>query len=152
MWRNWQTRRFQVPVGDHMGSSPFIRTKNRQVSTCRFFIHCEAMVYHHRAECGVYHQPRAVSRLRNDDIQFLAELVIYKDFVFDDIHACGVIEMREFKSSQQNGKNIFFIVLSHVKILRFCRRQSFKNPSIFIFYPFILKELGKFFLWKLFGT
>lgn len=26
MWRNWQTRRFQVPVGDHMGSSPFIRT------------------------------------------------------------------------------------------------------------------------------
>ena len=27
MWRNWQTRRFQVPVGDHMGSSPFIRTK-----------------------------------------------------------------------------------------------------------------------------
>ena len=25
-WRNWQTRRFQVPVGDHMGSSPFIRT------------------------------------------------------------------------------------------------------------------------------
>ena len=27
MWRNWQTRRFQVPVGDRMGSSPFIRTK-----------------------------------------------------------------------------------------------------------------------------
>ncbi len=26
MWRNWQTPRFQVPVGDHMGSSPFIRT------------------------------------------------------------------------------------------------------------------------------
>ncbi len=28
MWRNWQTRRFQVPVGDHMGSSPFIRTRS----------------------------------------------------------------------------------------------------------------------------
>ena len=28
MWRNWQTRRFQVPVGDHMGSSPFIRTNS----------------------------------------------------------------------------------------------------------------------------
>ena len=27
MWRNWQTRRFQVPVGDHAGSSPVIRTK-----------------------------------------------------------------------------------------------------------------------------
>ena len=27
MWRNWQTRRFQVPVGDRMGSNPFIRTK-----------------------------------------------------------------------------------------------------------------------------
>ena len=26
MWRNWQTRRFQVPVGDHAGSSPVIRT------------------------------------------------------------------------------------------------------------------------------
>ena len=26
MWRNWQTRRFQVPVGNRMGSSPFIRT------------------------------------------------------------------------------------------------------------------------------
>ena len=26
MWRNWQTRRFQVPVGDRMGSNPFIRT------------------------------------------------------------------------------------------------------------------------------
>ena len=25
-WRNWQTRRFQVPVGDHGGSSPFVRT------------------------------------------------------------------------------------------------------------------------------
>ena len=30
MWRNWQTRRFQVPVGDHMGSSPFIRTKQKK--------------------------------------------------------------------------------------------------------------------------
>lgn len=28
MWRNWQTRRFQVPVGDHAGSSPVIRTIN----------------------------------------------------------------------------------------------------------------------------
>ncbi len=27
MWRNWQTRRFQVPVGDHAGSSPVIRTR-----------------------------------------------------------------------------------------------------------------------------
>ncbi len=34
------------------------------------------------------------SQLRNDDIQFLAELVIYKDFVFDDIHCFAVIWMR----------------------------------------------------------
>ena len=26
MWRNWQTRRFQVPVGDRAGSNPVIRT------------------------------------------------------------------------------------------------------------------------------
>ena len=26
MWRNWQTRRFQVPVGNRVGSNPFIRT------------------------------------------------------------------------------------------------------------------------------
>ena len=30
-WRNWQTRRFQVPVGDHGGSSPFVRTKQIEV-------------------------------------------------------------------------------------------------------------------------
>ena len=27
MWRNWQTRKIQVLVGDHAGSSPVIRTK-----------------------------------------------------------------------------------------------------------------------------
>ena len=27
IWRNWQTRRFQVPVGDRVGSTPVIRTK-----------------------------------------------------------------------------------------------------------------------------
>ena len=27
IWRNWQTRRFQVPVGDRAGSTPVIRTK-----------------------------------------------------------------------------------------------------------------------------
>ncbi len=26
-WRNWQTRRFQVPMGDRAGSSPVVRTK-----------------------------------------------------------------------------------------------------------------------------
>ena len=26
MWRNWQTRKIQVLVGDHAGSSPVIRT------------------------------------------------------------------------------------------------------------------------------
>ena len=29
IWRNWQTRRFQVPVGDRAGSTPVIRTKIR---------------------------------------------------------------------------------------------------------------------------
>ena len=36
MWRNWQTRRFQVPVGDHMGSSPFIRTTQAHPFGCVF--------------------------------------------------------------------------------------------------------------------
>lgn len=39
MWRNWQTRRFQVPVGDHAGSSPVIRTKKENQSE-HFFIIC----------------------------------------------------------------------------------------------------------------
>ena len=30
MWRNWQTRRFQVPVGDRAGSNPVIRTKKER--------------------------------------------------------------------------------------------------------------------------
>ncbi len=29
-WRNWQTRRFQVPVGDRAGSSPATSTKKPQ--------------------------------------------------------------------------------------------------------------------------
>ena len=36
MWRNWQTRRFQVPVGDRMGSSPFIRTTFFRVKSLNF--------------------------------------------------------------------------------------------------------------------
>ncbi len=32
MWRNWQTRRFQVPVGNRVGSNPFIRTKKSRTS------------------------------------------------------------------------------------------------------------------------
>ena len=30
IWRNWQTRRFQVPVGDRAGSTPVIRTKKQR--------------------------------------------------------------------------------------------------------------------------
>ncbi len=54
-----------------------------------FFIHCEAMVYHRRtivrrissAPLGLYIITRQrVSQLRNDDIQFLAELVMYKAY------------------------------------------------------------------------
>ena len=36
MWRNWQTRRFQVPVGNRMGSNPFIRTTKNQAESYRF--------------------------------------------------------------------------------------------------------------------
>ena len=39
MWRNWQTRRFQVPVGNRMGSNPFIRTKQENAPfTGAFFL------------------------------------------------------------------------------------------------------------------
>ena len=37
-WRNWQTRRFQVPVGDHMGSSPFVRTNDSTLLRVLFFV------------------------------------------------------------------------------------------------------------------
>ena len=40
----------------------------------------------------------------------------------DDMHAFGVIEIREFKSRKQNGKNIFFIALSQK---RFHSRYNF---------------------------
>ncbi len=55
--------------------------KNSIALRCCFFIHCEAMVYHRRTKCGVYHQARRASLyiithqrasvLRNDDIQRL---------------------------------------------------------------------------------
>ena len=32
MWRNWQTRKIQVLVGDHAGSSPVIRTKKGPIA------------------------------------------------------------------------------------------------------------------------
>ncbi|MBQ4321921.1 MAG: hypothetical protein IJC35_06735, partial [Oscillospiraceae bacterium] len=46
------------------GSIPLGSTKNRQVSTCRFFIHCESNGISSRASVhliteGVYHQPQA---------------------------------------------------------------------------------------------
>ena len=47
MWRNWQTRRFQVPVGDHMGSSPFIRT-NKHPCGCFFVGADEGLTRFHR--------------------------------------------------------------------------------------------------------
>ena len=55
-------------------SSPDARTKNRQVSTCRFFIHCESNGISSRASVhliteGVYHQPQAA---------FLFAMMIYK--------------------------------------------------------------------------
>ena len=34
IWRNWQTRRFQVPVGDRAGSTPVIRTNKKEDSFC----------------------------------------------------------------------------------------------------------------------
>ncbi len=57
-----------------------------------------------------------VSRLRNDDIQFLAELAIYKDFFFDDIHGFAVIRKRKFKSIRLFVENIFLPTLTQ-KIL-----------------------------------
>ena len=50
MWRNWQTRRFQVPVGDHMGSSPFIRTKKISCEGKRFFLSKPRGLAYHQAE------------------------------------------------------------------------------------------------------
>ena len=41
MWRNWQTRKIQVLVGDHAGSSPVIRTK---YADCRIKIRQSAFL------------------------------------------------------------------------------------------------------------
>ncbi len=82
------------------------------------------MVYHRRTKDGAYHQPlwgcissrgTRASQLRNDDIQFLTELVIYKDFVFDDIHGFAVIRKRKFKSIRLFVENIFLPPLTHAK-------------------------------------
>ena len=56
------------------GSNPYSPAKNRQVSTCRFFIHCESNGISSRASVhliteGVYHQPQAA---------FLFAMMIYK--------------------------------------------------------------------------
>ena len=50
-------------VTDFAGPNPASPTKNRQVSTCRFFIHCESNGISSRASVhliteGVYHQPQ----------------------------------------------------------------------------------------------
>ncbi len=101
MWRNWQTRWIQVPVKaisygfkslhPHQKSTSFDLSifyplrSNGISSPCG--VRCISS-----APSGLYIiTHRRASQLRNDDIQFLAELMIYKDFVFDDIHACGVI-------------------------------------------------------------
>ncbi|MDO4731155.1 MAG: hypothetical protein Q4B14_03390 [Clostridia bacterium] len=64
-----------------------------------FFIHCEAMVYHHAirvyiiSPLGLYIiTPSGVyqNRLRNDDMQSVA-LMIYNSFGIDDIHGFAVI-------------------------------------------------------------
>ena len=39
IWRNWQTRWFQVPVGDHAGSTPVIRTKKQPHFWARLFFY-----------------------------------------------------------------------------------------------------------------
>ena len=39
------------------GDSPQIHQKNRQALACLFFIQVADLAYHHRTECGVYHQP-----------------------------------------------------------------------------------------------
>ena len=54
MWRNWQTRRFQVPVGNSVWVQipSFAPNKSYQLDTT-FFIHYGVMVYH---------QPRVTSK------------------------------------------------------------------------------------------
>ena len=62
--------REQSPASSNLAVS----AKNRQVSTCRFFIHCESNGISSRASVhliteGVYHQPQAA---------FLFAMMIYK--------------------------------------------------------------------------
>jgi len=76
-------------------------TKNRQVSTCRFFIHCESngissrfsvhIIKGGRAAFVSHHTFRCVSKsFRNDDIQHFV-LMIYNSYGIDDIHTYGVM-------------------------------------------------------------
>ena len=37
LWRNWQTRTFEGRVGNHMGSSPIGRTKQKNHAKAWFF-------------------------------------------------------------------------------------------------------------------
>lgn len=105
MCRNGRRCRLKIYCSQgRVGSSPTIGTKNRQVSTCRFFIHCESngissRVSVHLITDGVYHQPQAVFCFRNDDIQ---------DFVLMMYTAFAVIAVR-VRIHTQNGRNIFFV-------------------------------------------
>ena len=72
------------------GSNPVASTKNRQVSTCRFFIHCESNGISSRAKRASHHR-RCISSatgcisFRNDDIQNFV-LMICNSCGIDDIH------------------------------------------------------------------
>ena len=79
----------------HVGSNPTVSAKNRQVSTCRFFIHCESNGISSRVSVclvteGAYHQPKAVFAFAMM-IYNGKPLMIYNSFGIDDIHAFGVI-------------------------------------------------------------
>ncbi|MBP3335384.1 MAG: hypothetical protein J6L61_04505 [Ruminiclostridium sp.] len=55
-----------------------------------FFIHCEAMVYHHRTKCDGISSAVGCIWLRNDDMQSVA-LMICNSFGIDDMHGFAVI-------------------------------------------------------------
>ena len=64
-WSKRRDSKSRRALTRRVGSNPTFSAKKRQVSTCRFFIHCESNGISSRDSVhliteGVYHQPQAV--------------------------------------------------------------------------------------------
>ena len=103
---------YSVRIRKVEGSNPFRSTKKfDKFRLVEFFIHRESNGISSRASVhliteGVYHQPQAVFRFRNDDIQNFV-LMICNSCGIDDIHGFRR-DLCESSNSYENRKKYLF--------------------------------------------